>query len=152
MGKSTLINHLIDNRVLETGVVSATGEGRHTTVRRELIVLNNGAMLIDNPGMREFGVLGAAEGIDSGFADIFKLESECKFGNCSHTNEPGCAVENAIEKGTLSRQHFENFIKLRSESEFHDLSYLEKRRKDKAFGRYKQTAKKDLGILRQRDL
>lgn len=146
VGKSTLINRLIGRQRLETKMVSGTGEGRHTTVRRELIVLDNGAMLIDNPGMREFGILGAEEGIGSNFADIYELASKCKFGDCSHSNEPGCAVLSAIEEGRLHRAHYQNFIKLRSESEFHDLSYCEKRNKDKTFGRFIKSVKKDLGI------
>ena len=79
------------------------------------------------------------------FADIHALASECKYGDCSHSNEPGCAVLSAIEEGSLPRAHYRNFIKLRSESEFHDLSQLEKRKKDKAFGRYIKSVKKDLG-------
>jgi len=149
VGKSTLINHLIGRHMLETKVVSDTGEGRHTTVRRELILLDNGAMLIDNPGMREFGILGAEEGMGDSFADIYELASKCRYGDCSHSNEPGCAVLGAIEEGSLQQAHYQNFIKLRSESEFHDLSYLEKRKKDKAFGRYMKSAKKDLGMFRK---
>ncbi|MDD2852607.1 MAG: ribosome small subunit-dependent GTPase A [Desulfuromonadaceae bacterium] len=149
VGKSTLINNLIGRHIHETKTVSGTGEGRHATVRRELIVLNNGAMLIDNPGMREFGILGAKEGIGSSYADIYALSSHCKYSDCSHSNEPGCAVLSAIENGNLSRSHYQNFIKLRGESEFHDLSNLEKRNKDKAFGRYIKSAKKDLEIFRR---
>lgn len=148
VGKSTLINRLIGRNKLETRGVSGTGEGRHTTVRRELILLNNGAMLIDTPGMREFGILGAEEGMGDRFADIHALASQCKFGDCSHSNEPGCAVVRAIEDGSLPQAHYRNFIKLRSESEFHDLSYQEKRKKDKAFGRSIKSVKKSLGIKR----
>jgi len=149
VGKSTLINQLMGRHILETKVVSGTGEGRHTTVRRELIVLNNGAMLIDNPGMREFGILGADEGMGDSFADIYELAAKCKYSDCTHANEPGCSVLRAIEEGSLSRAHYQNFVKLRSEAEFHDLSYLEKRNKDKAFGRYIKSVKKDLGIARK---
>lgn len=149
VGKSTLINQLLGRQVLETKGVSGTGEGRHTTVRRELIILNNGAMLIDNPGMREFGILGAEEGMGDSFADIHALASRCKYSDCSHSNEPGCAVLGALEEGSLNRAHYRNFLKLRSESEFHDLSYLEKRKKDKAFGRYIKSVKKDMGITRE---
>ena len=149
VGKSTLINRLLGRQALETSVVSDTGEGRHTTVRRELVLLDNGAMLIDNPGMREFGIIGAGEGMGDSFADIYALASQCKYSNCSHSNEPGCAVLRAIEEGNLHRVHYQNFTKLRSESEFHDLSYLEKRKKDKAFGRYVKSVKKDLGIKRK---
>lgn len=149
VGKSTLINRLIGRQRLETKMVSGTGEGRHTTVRRELIVLDSGAMLIDNPGMREFGMLGAEEGIGSSFADIYELAAHCKYGDCSHSNEPGCAVLRAIDEGRLQRAHFQNFIKLRSEAEFHDLSYGEKRNRDKAFGRFIKSVKKDLGMKRR---
>lgn len=149
VGKSTLINQLSGRHMLETSVVSGSGEGRHTTVRRELVLLDNGAMLIDNPGVREFGLLGAEEGIDGSFADIHELASKCRYSDCSHSSEPGCAVLGALEDGSLKRSHYQNFIKLRSESEFHDLSYLEKRKKDKAFGRYISSVKKDLGIKRR---
>lgn len=149
VGKSTLINQLIGSQLLETKMVSGTGEGRHTTVRRELILLSNGAMLIDNPGMREFGIMGAEEGMGDGFADIYVLASKCKYRDCSHSNEKGCAVLAAVEEGSLHQAHYQNFIKLRTESEFHDLSYLEKRNKDKAFGRYIKSAKKELGINRK---
>jgi ribosome biogenesis GTPase len=135
--------------MLETKMVSGTGEGRHTTVRRELILLSNGAMLIDNPGMREFGIMGAEEGMGDSFADIYKLASKCKYRDCSHLKEKGCAVLRAVEEGSLHRARYQSFIKLRTESEFHDLSYLEKRNKDKAFGRYLKSVKKDLGINRK---
>lgn len=149
VGKSTLINQLIGRHALDTKAVSATGEGRHTTVRRELILLENGAMLIDNPGMREFGLLGAEEGLGESFADVDALASRCKYSDCSHSNEPGCAVLSAIEEGTLPTTHYQNFIKLRRESEFHDLSQLEKRKKDKEFGRYIKSVKNDLGLKRK---
>ncbi len=148
VGKSTLINRLIGDHRLETKVVSGTGEGRHTTVRRELIILNNGSMLIDTPGMREFGIMGAEEGMSDSFADIYELASKCKYRDCSHLNEKGCAVLRAVEEASLQRAHYQNFIKLRTESEFHEMSYLEKRNKDKAFGRYIKSAKKDLRIDR----
>lgn len=144
IGKSTLINRLIGRHLLETKVVSDTGEGRHTTVRRELVMLDNGAMLIDNPGMREFGILGAEEGIGDSFAGIYQLAAKCRYKDCTHSIEPGCAVLLAIEEGTLHQTHYQNFIKLKSESEFHEMSYLEKRNKDKAFGRYIKSVKKDL--------
>lgn len=91
VGKSTLINQLVGRQILETKMVSGTGEGRHTTVRRELILLSNGAMLIDNPGMREFGIMGAEDGMSDSFADIEKLASQCKYRDCSHSKEKGCA-------------------------------------------------------------
>ena len=144
VGKSTIINGLVGRNVLETNAVSGSGEGRHTTVRRELIVLENGAMVIDNPGMREFGVLGAEGGIDASYSDIIALSSQCHFRDCTHTNEPGCAVLRALESGRVEAEHYENFLKLRSESEYYQMSSAEKRKKDKDFGRFIKSAKKDL--------
>lgn len=144
VGKSTLINHLIGRASRETGAVSGTGEGRHTTVRRELIRLEGGALVIDNPGMREFGIMGADAGLGGGFADIGTLGARCRYRDCSHTSEPGCAVLAALESGELSREHYENYVKIRKESAFHDMREHEKRRKARVFGRLVKSAKKEL--------
>jgi ribosome biogenesis GTPase len=144
VGKSTLINHLIGREQLLTKGVSETGEGRHTTVRRELIVLEGGALVIDNPGMREFGVLDAEAGIAAGFADIDGLAEGCRYRNCTHTGEPGCAVLAAVKSGALGREHYDNYLALREESKFSRMSPAEKRKKDRAFGRLVKSAKKDL--------
>ncbi len=144
VGKSTLINQLLGREMQETKAVSQTGEGRHTTVRRELICLAGGALVIDNPGMREFGVFGVESGLGSSYADIMALASGCRYRDCSHTGEPGCAVRGAVDSGGLSQEHFANYLKLRVESEFHHLSYAEKRRKDRSFGRYIKSAKNDV--------
>lgn len=144
VGKSTLINGLIGREAQETKTVSGTGEGRHTTVRRELIRLEGGALVIDNPGMREFGILGAEAGIEGGYADIGDRASGCRYRDCTHTGEPGCAVIEAVESGEISRDHFDNFRKLRDESEFNALTYAEKRKKDRDFGRFIKSVKKDL--------
>ena len=143
-GKGTLINQLMDREQLETGAVSGTGEGRHTTVRRELIRLDGGALVIDNPGMREFGILGAEDGMSSRYADIAALSARCRYRDCRHTGEPGCAVLAAMQVGEISPAHLGNFHKLREESNFNDLSYAEKRKKDRDFGRYIKSVKKDL--------
>jgi ribosome biogenesis GTPase len=144
VGKSTLINHLIDRDRLETGTVSATGEGRHTTVRRELIRLEGGALVIDNPGMREFGIVGADDGIGASYAEITALASSCRYRDCGHTGEPGCAVLGAVHSGEISREHFENYLKLREESDFYQMSHAERRKKDREFGRYIKSVKSDL--------
>lgn len=144
VGKSTLINRLIGREMLETKAVSATGEGRHTTVRRELIRLEGGALVIDNPGMREFGLLGAEGGLGNCYSAIPALASGCRYRDCSHTGEPGCAVLDAVRSGQISREHLESFLKLREESERYQMSYAEKRKKDRDFGRYLKSAKKDL--------
>ena len=144
VGKTTLINQLIGREILETGAVSGTGEGRHTTVRRELIRLDGGALVVDNPGMRELGILGAEGGIGGSYSDIIALSSRCRYRDCSHTGESGCAVLAAVNAGAITQGYLENFLKLREESEFNDMSYAEKRKKDRDFGRYIKSAKKDL--------
>lgn len=135
VGKTTLVNRLVGDSDLATGAVSQSGEGRHTTTRRQLIVLEHGGLLIDMPGMRELGMLGVSQGIDDGFADIQAFSTNCRFANCTHTSEPGCAIQSAITQGELDLAHFHNFLKLKNESAFHDMSRLEKRKKDRAFGK-----------------
>lgn len=142
VGKTTLINRLLGHSRLETGAVSLTGEGRHTTTRRQLIVLEHGALLIDMPGMRELGMLGVGEEIDDSFADIAELSGKCRFANCTHNSEPGCAVRDALERNLLDAGHFQNYLKLKKESAFHELSSLEKRKKDRAFGQLVQSVLK----------
>ena len=144
VGKSTLINRLLGREMLATQAVSGTGEGRHTTVRRELIRLEGGALVIDNPGMREFGIVGAEGGIGDSFSDITALGVGCRYRDCRHTNEPGCAVLDAVQSGVISQEHYENYLKLRDESAFYQMSYAERRKKDRAFGRFIKSAKKDL--------
>jgi len=137
VGKSTLINALLGHVTQRTQDVSGTGEGRHTTVRRALVTLPNGAMVIDNPGMREFGVMGAADGIAAAYANILELASTCRFSDCTHGGEPGCAIADALQRGELDAGHVASFLQLRKESSFNDLSYAERREKQRAFGRMK---------------
>ncbi len=144
VGKTTLVNRLIGSDALDTRAVSGTGEGVHTTARRQLLLLDSGAMLIDTPGMRELGLLGAGEGVADTFAEIREQAGDCRFADCTHTGEPGCAVLLAVENGTLSPDRYQSYLKLKKESEFHDLSYVEKRRKDRSFGRFIKSAKKTL--------
>ena len=98
VGKTTLINRLIGRETFHTRAVSGTGEGTHTTSRRQLIVLSQGAMLIDTPGMRELGIVGAGDGVNMGFEEFVVLSANCRYPNCSHEHEPGCAVRAAVEK------------------------------------------------------
>lgn len=135
VGKSTLINRLLGRDVLDTRSVSATGEGTHTTSRRQLLVLEDGVLLIDTPGMRELGLLGTSEGLDESFADIHELSRACRFADCIHGQEPGCAVRAAIDDGSLSESRYQAYLKLRKETDYHDASYVERRKKDKDFGR-----------------
>ncbi len=143
VGKTTLINHLLGRDALEIGAVSCTGEGRHTTTRRHLVALDNGGLLIDMPGMRELGILSVGEGIDDSFAEIKALAASCRFADCSHSNEPGCAIRKAIESGELNPEHFQSYLKLKAESDFNEMSYLDKRKKDKAFGKMVKTVLKE---------
>ncbi len=142
VGKSTLINQLTGQDTLKTGVVSDSGEGRHTTVRRQLIALEQGAMFIDTPGMREIGVFGAGEGIEGIFDDILEIARTCRFANCSHTNEPGCAVLQAIKNNILQLEHYSNYVKLKQEAEVNDTGYPEKRKKNKPAGKDDHTGTK----------
>jgi ribosome biogenesis GTPase len=135
VGKTTLINQLLGHDALETGAVSGTGEGRHTTTRRHLVALDNGGLLIDMPGMRELGILSAGEGLDDSFADIKALTAQCRFADCSHNNEPGCVIRKALESGELNPEHYQSYLKLKAESDFNEMSYVDKRKKDKAFGK-----------------
>ncbi|MFH1323485.1 MAG: ribosome small subunit-dependent GTPase A [Methanobacteriota archaeon] len=144
VGKTTLINRLIGQEAFETKAVSSTGEGTHTTSRRQLIVLSQGAMLIDTPGMRELGIVGAGDGVNISFEEFVELSENCRYANCSHQHEPGCAIRAAIEKGELDEDRYFNFIKLKKESEYYEMSYLDKRKKNKAFGRFIKSAKKHM--------
>lgn len=144
VGKTTLINRLMGRDALDTRAVSGTGEGVHTTSRRQLLLLRGGAMLIDTPGMRELGLLAADDGLDDTFADIHEHAANCRFADCTHTDEPGCAVLLAVENGILSDDRHQSYLKLKKETAFHDLSYVEKRKKYRAFGRFVKSAKKHM--------
>lgn len=144
VGKTTLINRLIGRDALDTKPVSGTGEGVHTTTRRHLLVLDHGALLIDTPGMRELGLLGTSDGMIATFSEIDDFAVNCRFSNCTHAKEPGCAVLKAVKNGDLSEERYQSYLKLRKETEFYDLSDIEKRQKDKAFGRFIKSAKKQM--------
>ena len=137
VGKTTLLNHLIGRDAFETRMVrEKDGKGRHTTARRQLTVLAQGAMLIDTPGMRELGNIGVTTGIDESFSDIRDISEGCRFNDCSHTSEAGCSVRMALENGGLSEARYQSYLKLLKESEHYQMSYVEKRKKDKKFGQF----------------
>jgi ribosome biogenesis GTPase len=144
VGKTTLINRLIGSDAFDTNAVSATGEGVHTTSRRQLVILDQGAMLIDTPGMRELGLLGTNDGLEDTFSEILTYADHCRFTDCTHTEEPGCAVRQAVKNGDLSEDRRLSYLKLKKESKFHQLSYAEKRKKDRSFGRYIKSVKKSI--------
>jgi len=143
VGKTTLLNHLIGRDALKIKLVrEKDGKGRHTTSRRQLIVLNQGAMIIDTPGMRELGSIGVKSGIEESFSDILNLAEDCRFKDCTHTREVGCSVLGAVQNGGISESHYQSFLKLKRESEHYQMSYIAKRRKDRKFGQFIKSAMK----------
>ncbi len=144
VGKTTLINSIMGNNTFETKSVSKIqSKGRHTTTSRQLVLLENGAMIIDTPGMRELGSMSVNDGLDETFSELLTLSQKCKFANCSHSNEKGCAVLAAIQAGDLSESRYNNYLKMKKESDFNQMSYLEKKRKDKNFGKLVKSIMKD---------
>lgn len=145
VGKSTLLNVLSGKELMRTNTISiSTSKGRHVTSHRELVILDNGGILIDNPGMREVGVASASEGIEATFEAITTLSKSCKFTNCTHTSEVGCSVLKALEVGELDRASYENYMKLEREKAHYDSSLVERRAKDKQFGKFLKNYKKDM--------
>ena len=144
-GKSTMITRLLGEERLETNGLRNDDRGRHTTTHRELFLLPGGGMVIDTPGMRELGMWDAGEGIDRAFADIEALTARCRFRDCSHGTEPGCAVRQALAEGRLSPQRWQSYQKLRSENDYAEdsRSYLEaKERKFKEIAKYNKANRK----------
>lgn len=118
VGKSTLINRLLGEERLATNGLRGDDKGRHTTTRRELLMLETGGMVIDTPGMRELGLWAVDEGVEQSFADIEALAALCRYRNCSHLSEPGCAVREAVETGALSQERLQSYRKLCAESRY----------------------------------
>lgn len=147
VGKTTLLNKLIGAEVFTTGVVrKKDGKGRHVTARRQLTILEQGGMIIDTPGMRELGNISVDKGLQETFKDIMTLSQKCRFQNCTHTNEPGCSVLEAVKNGQLSAKRHQNYLKIRKESEYYEMSYLERRKRNKKLGKFIKQAKKSLKI------
>jgi ribosome biogenesis GTPase len=107
-----------------------------------MTVLDNGALLVDTPGMREVGIIAAGASIDDSFSDIHELASGCRFNDCTHNSETGCAILAAVQSGELSQERYQSYMKLMKESAFHEMSYVERRKKDKQFGKMIKTAMK----------
>ena len=145
VGKSTLINKLTGTDSLSTGEIGNDDKGRHTTTHRELITLQNGAFVIDTPGMRELGMWDSGDGIETAFADIEELSRACKYADCTHTSEPGCAVLRALADGTLDAARLASYRKLKTENDYaaDNSRYLEaKRTKFKEIARINKTGRK----------
>jgi ribosome biogenesis GTPase / thiamine phosphate phosphatase len=130
VGKSTLVNTLVGEDILDTGEVADDGSGRHTTTRRQLVLVPGAGVIVDNPGIRELHLWLADEGLDEAFADVVELASQCRFADCSHETEPGCAVQAALASGELSHERWESYRDLQRE-----LAELEERLERRARSR-----------------
>jgi len=141
VGKSTLINTLLGKERQSTGGIREDDDkGRHTTTRRSLISLDAGGLILDTPGMREIQMADCKEGIATTFADIETYAKQCKFSDCQHQTEPGCAVQKAVDSGELDQRRLNNYLKLLREEALNSASLSERRSKDKALGKfYKHT-------------
>ncbi len=143
VGKSTLLNALAGRTIMRTDSISErTKKGRHVTSHRSLVVLPNGGILIDNPGMREVGIADSAEGLEVTFDQIARLSGNCRFKDCTHTNETGCAVLEALQKGEIDEDAYRNYLKLKKEEAYFKSSLAERRKKDRAFGKMVKNYKK----------
>ncbi|MEJ5363094.1 MAG: ribosome small subunit-dependent GTPase A [Spirochaetota bacterium] len=148
VGKSTLINNLCGKDIMKTNTISqSTQKGRHVTSHRQLIILENGGIFIDNPGMREVGIADASEGLEKTFDDIYHLAAYCKFKDCTHTSEVGCAVIHAVEHGQIDRKSYENYLKMTREKAFFESTVAERRKKDREFGKMMKNYKKEYGEI-----
>jgi ribosome biogenesis GTPase len=123
VGKSTLVNALVGTEVLATQAIrESDARGRHTTTHRELVLLPDGGLILDTPGMRELGLWDAADGVSGAFEEVEALFADCRFNDCAHGAEPGCAVQAALDEGTLDQARWESYVKLQRE-----LAHLERK-------------------------
>jgi ribosome biogenesis GTPase / thiamine phosphate phosphatase len=144
-GKSTLLNNLSGKKIMRTDTISeSTQKGRHITSHRELIILENSGILIDNPGMREVGIADATNGLEITFDTIFKYSQDCKYQDCTHINETGCAVIEALNNGLIDRASYANYLKMEKEKAHYESTVAERRKRDKEFGKMMKNYKKDM--------
>lgn len=143
VGKTTLLNNLLGERRFDVNEVrEKDSRGRHTTTRRQLIRIQSGSIFIDTPGMRELGNYGVDTGLEETFAEIVACSSQCRFKDCTHTHEEGCAVKEAVAQGTIESDRYHNFLKIQKESAYYEMSSLDKRKRDKSFGKMMKNYKK----------
>ncbi len=143
VGKSTLINTLLGDSVQRTQTIREDDDkGRHTTTGRSIHPLPSGALLLDTPGMRELQLAHCEHGIDETFAEITALATQCRFSDCQHQGEPGCAVRAAIEAGELDERRLASYLKLMREQAFNEATLAERRAQDREFGRYVRSVMK----------
>ena len=145
VGKSTLLNKLSGKEMMRTGAIGqGTNRGKHVTSHRQLIVLENGAILIDNPGMREVGIADSSSGLETTFDRIAELSQHCKFKDCTHIAEIGCSVREAVKNGEIDEASYENYLKMEREKAHFESTVEEKRKRDKEFGKIMKNYKKDM--------
>ena len=147
VGKSSLVNALAGEEIMDVnGIRESDSRGRHTTTHRELVMLKNGAMVIDTPGMRELGMWDISEGLGQAFSDVENYAAMCRFRDCRHEHEPGCAVRAAIERGELDENRLESYRKLKAEAKYSDDKASYRRQKEqwaKSISVYSRKMKKE---------
>jgi ribosome biogenesis GTPase / thiamine phosphate phosphatase len=148
VGKSSLINKLLGEKAIKTEDVSvSTGRGKHATTTREMYFIDSGGVLIDNPGMRDVGMTDSAD-IDNFFKEVAGLALNCRYADCTHVHESDCAVLAKIKSGELDREKYSNYIRLKKEAEYFEMSEPERKEKDREFGKFVKSAKKQLKSIK----
>lgn len=147
VGKSSLINKLLGKDIIKTEDISLYSKrGKHITTARQMYFLSgpqtNGVVVIDNPGMREVGMAGAEQGIDSFFEEISALSLQCKYKDCTHTHEAGCKVLDTVKSGKIDRGKYSNYLNLKKETKYYEMSEHERREKNRKFGKFLNETKK----------
>ena len=144
VGKSTLLNNLTGRTIMKTDSISqSTNKGRHITSHREMVILENGGILIDNPGMREVGIADSSGGFETTFDSILIFAGNCRYKDCTHTVEAGCSVMEAVERGEIDKNSYENFLKIGREKIHFETTVAEKRKREKIFGKILKNYFKD---------
>ena len=149
VGKSTLLNALLGRHEIEVGDVRADGKGRHTTTHRHLVPMPEGGVLIYTPGMRELGVLGAEEQAFEAFEERDELTGRCRFSDCQHRNEPGCALRGAVESGEIPAERVQAYLKMRAEAAW-VAAQRDARARAEAKGRARKQSKELQATLRRK--
>ncbi len=143
VGKSTLLNNLSRKAQMKTGEISTSvNKGKHITSHRELIVLENGSIVIDNPGMREVGIADSSDGVDTTFGKIIGYANKCRYKDCTHIHEEGCEILSALESKEIDKNSYTNFIKIQKEKMHFESTSLDRKKKDKNFGKMVKNFKK----------
>ena len=145
VGKSSLINKLLGKNIIKTENISTyANRGKHVTTNREMYILENGGIVIDNPGMREVGMTDLNVGIDDVFSEMSVLAKKCKYADCTHVHEPGCEVLASLKAGELNEEKYANYVNLKKEAEYYQAAKIERREKERKFGKFIKTAKKEI--------